>query len=182
MEYQSNKQRGTTQSEYLLLITLIVIASLTAMSLFGEAVQQQTGNLAETIAGKPESSSASKQFIQASSSDSNPDNVESGGIISTVSSVDQGLFDGFNTQVDGFAQMVLHPIDTAQGIATLAYALVTDTAATLALLETEIGKDIGALTSGDPYEVARVVGNGVRNNSSVSSRHQRRRKEKICKA
>ena len=156
-EYTSNKQRGTAQTEYLSLFALIVIASLTAIALFGESVQQQFSNLAGEIAGK-QTSSATDPFPQTPTTNADPDNAESGGVIHNATRAAQGLYDGLITQGEGFLQMALHPIDTLEGIATLAYALITDTEATLKMLKAQIGNDIDALTSGDPYEVARIVG------------------------
>lgn len=157
------KLRGLAISEYLPIVAMVAVASFAIVALFGDVVQRQVGSLAQEISGG-QGTPIAEGSTDASESDgdgSNNGRNNDGSVIDTVFRAGQGLFDGFKTQVGGLANMALHPIETAKNLGTLAKALITDPAGTLAAIEEEIGKEIQAVASGDPYEIGRVIGENL---------------------
>lgn len=82
-------------------------------------------------------------------------------VLASVGRFIEGLWDGVKTQFWGLAEMLLSPIETAKNLKELAVSFVTDPEGTIEVVVSELKEDFDALTSDDPYEVGRVIGENV---------------------
>ncbi len=99
---------------------------------------------------------------QPPSSDPNPGGVnDDDSILEQAEKFVSGIWQGFRNQFWGLVELILHPIDSAKALYTLGEALVRDFDGTIAVIKEELAKDLAALTSGDPYETGRIIGENL---------------------
>lgn len=129
-----------------------------------------SGNAAGSDAGsnsQGSGASLNSGAQQNGSTSANGDTASNSTVVSDPSVLEQagafadGLWEGFRTQFWGIVELVLHPIDSAKAFYTLGEALYRDFDSTIAVIKDELGKDLEALTSGDPRETGRILGENL---------------------
>lgn len=73
----------------------------------------------------------------------------------------RGFWEGIKGQIGDLANLIMNPVETAQGLYTLAREFINDPQGTTAILASALGRDLSTLVECGAYDRGRILGNYV---------------------